>query len=90
MDTMSNVQSRATSAYGSRPTSPHILPINRPPPPLPVNSGPRAHTGYTPIHSQQSSLTPSVTVTPPTHQQYMPDPLYDTRGNPNSHSSDIF
>ena len=89
---MSNVQSRATSAYGSRPTSPHF--INRPPPPLPVNSGPRAHTGYTPIHSTgntpQSSLPPTITVSGPTQQQYLQDPLYATRGHVNSHSSDIF
>ena len=88
MDTMSNVQSRATSAYGSRPTSPYI--VNRPPPPLPVNSGPRGHTGYTPIQTPQSSLPPTITVTGPTHQQYLQDPLYATRGHVNSHSSDIF
>ena len=89
MDTMSNVQSRATSAYGSRPTSPYI--INRQPPPLPVNSGPRGHTGYTPIQTPQSSLPPAITITQPTHrQQYLQDPLYDVRGNANSHSSDIF
>ena len=88
MDTMSNVQSRATSAYGSRPTSPYI--INRQPPPLPVNSGPRGHTGYTPIQTPQSSQPPTITVTQPRNQQYLQDPLYDVRGNTNSQVSDIF
>lgn len=90
MDTMSNVQSRATSAYGSRPTSPYI--VNRQPPPLPVNSGPRGHTGYTPIQTPQSSLPPTITVTQPRNQQYQyhQDPLYDVRGNANSQVSDIF
>lgn len=89
MDTMSNVQSRAgTSAYGSRPSSPYI--VNRLPPPLPINSGPRGHTGYTPIQTPQSSLPPTITVSKPTRQDYLQDPLYATRGHVNSHSSDIF
>ena len=85
---MSNVQSRATSAYGSRPTSPYI--VNRQPPPLPVNSGPRGYNGYNPIETPQSSLPPTITVTQPSRQQYQQDPLYDVRGNTNSQVSDIF
>ena len=85
---MSHTHSRAASSYGSRPTSPYI--INRPPPPLPVNSGPKARTGYSPMDTPQGSLPPMVTVTGPTEEQYLQDPLYATRGHVNSHSSDIY